>query len=102
MSSRDQVGGSSESEGEIFSSASAAEDLSSRDLSPVDMVREYIQDFSGEMVEDFERICARVSNVRDEAVAKGASLVHRTAQGGAELCHDVYQGGADIVLASRL
>jgi len=85
MSSRDQVGGSSDSEGEIFSSASAAEDLSSRDLSPVDMVREYIQDFSGEMVEDFERICARVSTVRDEAVAQGARMYQRTAKGGAEI-----------------
>lgn len=87
-----EVGDSSDSEGEIFSSSSAAEGgLSSRDFSPVEMVREYIQDFSGEMVEDFERICARVSTVRDEAVAKGARIVHRTAQ-----------GGADIVQKSRL
>jgi len=78
--------GSSDSEGELFSSSSAAEGgLSSRDLSPVEMVREYIQDFSGEMVEDFERICERVGNVRDEAVAQGARIVHRTKQGGAEI-----------------
>jgi len=79
-------GASSDSEGEIFSSSSAAEGgLSSRDLSPVEIVREYIQDFSGEMVEDFERICERVGNVRDEAVAQGARIVHRTKQGGAEI-----------------
>merc|ERR1719309_1863019 len=36
-------GASSDSEGEIFSSSSAAEGLSSRDLSPVEIVREYIQ-----------------------------------------------------------
>jgi len=88
-SGREQDGGSrgsSDSEGELFSSSSAAEGgLSSRDLSPVEMVREYIQDFSGEMVEDFERICERVGNVRDEAVAQGARIVHRTKQGGAEI-----------------
>jgi len=88
-SGREQEGGSrgsSDSEGELFSSSSAAEGgLSSRDLSPVEMVREYIQDFSGEMVEDFERICERVGNVRDEAVAQGARIVHRTKQGGAEI-----------------
>merc|ERR1719309_1138454 len=79
-------GASSDSEGEIFSSSSAAEGgLSSRDLSPVEIVREYIQDFSREMVEDFERICERVGNVRDEAVAQGARIVHRTKQGGAEI-----------------
>ena len=38
-----------------------------------------------DQVEDFERICARVSTVRDEAVAKGARIVHRTAQVGH--CH---------------
>jgi len=88
---RDEVGASTDSEGEIFSSHSAAEGqgFSSRDLSPVEIVREYIQDFSGEMVEDFERICARVGTVRDEAVAKGARIVHRTKQGGAEIVHDV-------------
>ena len=31
-------------------------------------------------VEDFERICERVGNVRDEAVAQGARIVHRTKQ----------------------
>jgi adiponectin receptor len=36
-------------------------------------------------VEDFERICERVGNVRDEAVAQGARIVHRTKQGGAEI-----------------
>ena len=31
-------------------------------------------------MEDFERICERVGNVRDEAVAQGARIVHRTKQ----------------------
>ena len=31
-------------------------------------------------MEDFERICERVGNARDEAVAQGARIVHRTKQ----------------------
>jgi len=77
-------GGDSDSDMEIFSSSSGAEGgVSSRDLSPVEIVREYIQEFQGEMVEDFERICLRVSSARDEAVDRLA------------------QGGADIVQRSR-
>jgi len=76
----DACEGSSESEEEMFSSQSAA-GLSSRDLSPVELVREYITDCTGEMVEDMERIYAKMSNVAD----RGAQIVHRTAKGGADM-----------------
>lgn len=36
--------------------------LSSRDLSPVDLVREYWSDCKDEVVEDMERIYVRMSN----------------------------------------
>lgn len=59
--------------------------MSSRDMSPVDLVREYLSDCKGEMVEDFERIVARMGSVADGAVAAGANIVQRTAAGGAEI-----------------
>eukprot|EP00092_Neocalanus_flemingeri_P032943 GFUD01035825.1.p1 GENE.GFUD01035825.1~~GFUD01035825.1.p1 ORF type:complete len:483 (-),score=114.21 GFUD01035825.1:40-1488(-) len=71
--------GSSESD-EMFSSQSAA-GLSSRDMSPVELVRDYITDCTGEMVEDMERIYAKMSTVAD----RGAQMVHRTARGGADI-----------------
>eukprot|EP00092_Neocalanus_flemingeri_P016466 GFUD01017819.1.p1 GENE.GFUD01017819.1~~GFUD01017819.1.p1 ORF type:complete len:462 (-),score=121.18 GFUD01017819.1:826-2211(-) len=71
--------GSSESD-EMFSSQSAA-GLSSRDMSPVELVRDYITDCTGEMVEDMERIYAKMSTVAD----RGAQMVHRTAKGGADM-----------------
>merc|ERR1719376_1131629 len=64
--------GESGSEEEVFSSQSDA-GMSSRDMSPVGLVREYITDCTGEMVEDMERIYAKMSNVAD----RGAQMVHR-------------------------
>jgi len=75
----DACDGSSESE-ETFSSQSAA-GMSSRDMSPVELVREYITDCTGEMVEDMERIYAKMSTVAD----RGAQIVHRTAKGGVNM-----------------
>jgi len=70
----------SEDEEEVFSSQSDA-GLSSRDMSPVGLVREYITDCTGEMVEDMERIYAKMSTVAD----RGAQIVHRTAKGGVDM-----------------
>merc|ERR1712002_852833 len=64
----------------VFSSQSDA-GVSSRDMSPVGLVREYITDCTGEMVEDMERIYAKMSNVAD----RGAQIVHRTAKGGVDM-----------------
>ena len=55
--------------------------MSSRDMSPVELVREYITDCTGEMVEDMERIYAKMSTVAD----RGAQIVHRTAKGGVDM-----------------
>jgi len=71
---------STDSEEDLYSSQSAA-GLSSRDLSPVELVRGYITGCTGEMVEDMERIYAKMSNVAD----RGAQMVHRTARGGVDM-----------------
>merc|ERR1719361_271408 len=65
---------------EVFSSQSAA-GLSSRDLSPVDLVREYWSDCKDEVVEDMERIYVRMSNAAD----RGVDIVQRTAKDGVEI-----------------
>jgi len=81
-SSRPEGGGqsASEEEEEVFSSQSDA-GMSSRDMSPVGLVREYITDCTGEMVEDMERIYAKMTTVAD----RGAKMVHRTAKGGVDM-----------------
>jgi len=79
----------SDSDGSVFSSQSAADGLSSRDLSPAELVREYITDCTGEMVEDFDRIIAKMGSVADGAVEAGAHIVQRTAAGGAEMSRRV-------------
>jgi len=71
---------SSGSEEEIFSNQSDA-GMSSRDMSPVGLVRGYLTDCTGEMVEDMERIYAKMSTVAD----RGAQIVHRTAKGGVDM-----------------
>merc|ERR1719431_319372 len=74
------TGQSGSEEEEVFSSQSDA-GMSSRDMSPVGLVREYLTDCTGEMVEDMERIYAKMSNVAD----RGAKIVHRTAKGGVDM-----------------
>jgi len=74
---RQNTSGSDE---ELYSSQSAA-GISSRDLSPVELMREYITDCTGEIVEDMERIYEKMTNVAD----KGAKIVHRTARGGVDM-----------------
>merc|ERR1719232_1993596 len=66
--------------GEVFSRQSAA-GVSSRDLSPVDYVREYWSDCKDEMVEDMERIYVRMSNAAD----RGVDIVQRKAKEGVEI-----------------
>ena len=49
-------------------------------------------------MEDFERICERVGNVRDEAVAQGARIVHRTKQ---VKTHQFGQGSKETTLYDK-
>jgi len=91
----------SDSEEECFSSQSAAGGLSSRDLSPVEAVREYLVDCKGEMVEDFERIMANLGSVTDRAIASGVTIVQRTAEGGKHIYERTAAGGKEIVVKSR-
>jgi len=93
----------SETDEEIFSRQSAA-GVSSRDLSPVDMVREYWSDCKDEMVEDMERIYVRMSNVADRGVdmvsrtaKEGVDIVKRTTKDGVEIVRRTTKGGVDIV-----
>jgi adiponectin receptor len=62
------------------------------------MVREYLTDCTGEMVEDLERIYAKMSTVADEAVAAGAQIVHRTAKGGADMVAGAASKSRDMVV----
>lgn len=70
---------------------------SSRDLSPVEQVREYLGDCAGEMVEDFERICQQMSDkmstLGETAMQKSNAFV----QGSREIVHRTAKGGADMV-----
>ena len=67
--------------------------LSSRDLSPVDLVREYWSDCKDEVVEDMERIYVRMSNAAD----RGVDMVQRTAKEGVDIVKRKVEGGVDIV-----
>ena len=80
---------------EEWSSPSAA-GLSSRDLSPVQLVREYLTDCTGEMVEDMERIYAKMTDAAD----RGAAAVRRTAGAGVETAARVADRGAMVVKAA--
>merc|ERR1719186_2230446 len=78
---------------EVFSSTSAA-GYSSRDLSPVEQVRMYVNDCATEMVEDFEKIYLKMSEVAEGAVARssklmstGSDIVQRTGKGGVKIVH---------------
>lgn len=84
---------------EVFSSPSAA-GYSSRDLSPVEQVRMYVNDCATEMVEDFEKIYLKMSDMAEGAVARstmlmstGSEMVQRTGKGGVNIVHH----GAEIV-----
>jgi len=77
---------------EVFSRQSAA-GVSSRDLSPVDYVREYWSDCKDEMVEDMERIYVRMSNAAD----RGVDIVQRKAKEGVDIVRRTTKGGVDIV-----
>jgi len=90
-----------DSDEEVFSSQSAAGGLSSRDLSPVDAMREYLVDCKGEMVEDFERIMARMGSVTESAIASGVTIVQKTAEGGKQIVARTAAGGKEIVVKSR-
>ena len=85
----------SSGEEEEWSSPSAA-GLSSRDLSPVQLVREYLTDCTGEMVEDMERIYAKMTDAAD----RGAAAVRRTAGAGVETAARVADRGAMVVKAA--
>ena len=67
--------------------------LSSRDLSPVELVREYWSDCKDEVVEDMERIYVRMSIAAD----RGVDMVQRTAKEGVDIVKRKVEGGVDIV-----
>jgi len=90
-----------DSEEDVYSSPSAAGGLSSRDLSPVEAVREYLVDCKGEMVEDFEKIMSRMGSVTDAAIASGVTIVQKTAEGGKHLVARTAAGGKEIVTKSK-
>jgi len=91
---------------EVFSRESAA-GYSSRDLSPVEQVRMYVNDCATEMVEDFEKIYLKMSEVAEGAVARstklmstGSEMVQRTGKGGVNIVHhgaEMVHHGAEIV-----
>merc|ERR1719264_231914 len=89
---REEGDSEEEEEVEVFSRQSDA-GVSSRDLSPADMVREYWSDCKDEMVEDMERIYERMSSAAD----RGVDMARRTALVGVEIVKRRTRDGVDIV-----
>lgn len=94
-------------EQEEASDGASISGYSSRDLSPVEHVREYLGDCAGEVVEDLERIYQQMSDKmstfgetakqKSNAFVQGSrEMVHRTAKGGADMVKDAACKSCDM------